>query len=218
MKNKDILIHYKLQEILRATKGFVNTMQENPNAEEFNNFRSYARQHIDVIANLCYDIYSEDISKLLIAPMLAYVDEKCSMLSSKVFDDEIKVVWLPLLVGYYECNNGGEYAFELYDRIISNKVYPHIIYINSYYILNEGFEGRYYESANKKDLNKYITTFKNIYLDISDTLRMNYVESKDKKPPNFPNKIRNYVRKFLFYGITIIAPILLYVITLNIQF
>ena len=40
MKNKDILIHYKLQEILRATKGFVNTMQENPNAEEFNNFRS----------------------------------------------------------------------------------------------------------------------------------------------------------------------------------
>ncbi len=215
MNNKDILIHSKSLELLRATKGFVIAMRENPSIEESNNFRSYVRQHIDIISNLCYENYSEGISRLLIAPLLAYVDEKCSILSSEVFSKE--VIWLPLLFSYYECNNGGEYAFDLYDQIISNKIYPDIIYINSYYILNEGFEGRYYETANKKDLNKYLTTFKNICLDISGSLKSNYVKCENKKPINH-SKMRNNVYKFLFYGITITIPLTLYLITLKITF
>lgn len=215
VNNQDILIHSKSLEILRATKGFVVTMHKNPNAEEFNTFRSYVRQHIDMIANLCFENYSKEISMLLVIPLLAYIDEKCSILSSKEFSSS--VLWLPLLVNYYECNNGGEYAFDIYDKIIANKIYPNILYINSYYILNEGFEGKYYESANKKDLNKYIATFKNICLDISKSFKSSYVPCEIKVPTNY-SKFGSAVYNLLFYGIAIITPLTLYVMTLKIVF
>lgn len=215
VNNQDVLIHSKSLEILRATKGFVVTMRENHNTEEFNNFRSYVRQHIDTIANLCFENYSEEISKLLIAPLLAYIDEKCSILSSKEFSSD--VLWLPLLISYYECNNGGEYAFELYDQIIANRIYPDILYINSYYILNEGFEGKYYETANKKDLNKYIATFRNMCLDISKSFKSNYVKCEVKEPANY-SKFGSIVYNLLFYGATIITPLTLYIMTLKITF
>lgn len=182
-------------EIIKKTEEVVNS--ENYDNEQIAYYRNDIRKNVFFLQEELMEKYSNTISKYIVFPVLAYVDEKMMLIREK---SNRSIQWELLHLEYYERKDGGEYVFEIIDNIISDNIYPEICYQVISLILNSEFYGQYYDNpynhdflAYKKDVDKFLKNFTNNSLVFIDS-------SSNKNIPTYKNN-RTFLKYFLRIGI-----------------
>jgi type IV/VI secretion system ImpK/VasF family protein len=128
-------------------------------------FRDEIRKNIFFLQEELLEEYSETTIKFTLFPLIAYIDEKIMFKSNQ---NNNHITWNLLQLEYYDKQDGGAYVFEIIDKLFSDNTYPEICYDVVFFILQSGFQGKYFDKkydhefiAYKKKINSIINSTNN---------------------------------------------------------
>ncbi|WP_108651620.1 DotU family type IV/VI secretion system protein [Dongshaea marina] len=117
------------------------------------NFRSHARNELQLMQAFLISSYSKKVSDLIIFLIVAIIDERCKIF---ITQNNLQARWDGLQSEFFQRSDGGEHVFAILDEICGNNMYPKIIYEVSLYILESGFLGKFFDCPNHSDRYQYL--------------------------------------------------------------
>ncbi|APC97175.1 DotU family type IV/VI secretion system protein [Francisella frigiditurris] len=192
-------------EIIKKTEGVINS--ESYDNEQIAYYRNDVRKNVFFLQEELMEKYSDIISKYIIFPVLAYVDEKMMLIREK---SNRNIQWELLHLEYYGRKDGGEYVFEIIDNIISDNIYPETCYQVMSLILHSEFYGQYYDNPYNHDFLSYKKDVDKFLKDFTNNNSLIFIDSSSNK--NIPTHKRN--KNFLKYFLRIGIPLSLFGISM----
>ena len=135
----------------------INAFTDNWHNEiETDNLLSFRNQIIEKaykIKNDLYKKYGEQTSFFITFSIISYCDEKINELAKLTPSDLSN--WHSLQSEMFDRNDGGDYVFEIIDKVLENPVFPGIVTKTLYLILELGFSGCHLGSQTELDKYKH---------------------------------------------------------------
>lgn len=132
-------------------------------------------------------------SSLILFAIVAAVDEEMQGFNY----NHLKVRWTPLQKDFYSAYTAGEVFFKTIDEILDNPSVPSMVYEVFYFILKNGFKGKYRDS--KTQLTKYADLLRQKIQVISPISKT--AEEEETRPAVKPKKLG----KWHYYGLAVSA-------------
>lgn len=188
-------------EVIKKTK---TSLQSEVDSENIAFLRNNLRKSIFFLKEELLDKYSNNISEYIIFPLLAYVDEKILLTQEST---GFNLSWGLLQLEYYDRKDGGEYVYEIIDRILSDNIYPNLCYQVIHLIFDNGFLGKFYGNVYNHDFLAYKKKITSHLNSIESKALFTVEDSPKIKPRKKSSGYSNSVK--------LILPIVLFTISVS---